>query len=39
MPIATPLMQFNPATDWMFTAHPGRAGLGLNGGRVPVPRG
>ncbi len=32
-------MQLNPATDWMYTADPGRAGLGLNGGRVPVPRG
>jgi choline dehydrogenase len=39
IPIATPLMQLNPVTDWMFTAHPGRAGLGLNSGRVPVPRG
>jgi choline dehydrogenase-like flavoprotein len=39
LPIAPPLMQLNPATDWMFTADPGRAGLGLNGGRVPVPRG
>jgi|SRR6516225_5299175 hypothetical protein len=26
-------------TDWMFTADPGEAGLGLNGRRVPVPRG
>ena len=32
-------MQLNPATDWMFTADPGKAGLGLNGRRVPVPRG
>jgi choline dehydrogenase-like flavoprotein len=39
LPIAPPLMQLNPATDWMFTADPGRAGLGLNGRRVPVPRG
>src|SRR5215467_6407625 len=39
LPIAPPLMQLNPATDWMFTADPGRAGLGLNDGRVPVPRG
>jgi choline dehydrogenase-like flavoprotein len=39
LPIAPALMQLNPATDWMFTADPGRAGLGLNGGRVPVPRG
>jgi len=32
-------MQQNPATDWMYTADPGRAGLGLVGRRVPVPRG
>src|SRR5258708_31872180 len=32
-------MQLNPATDWMFTADPGKAGLGLNNRRVPVPRG
>ena len=32
-------MQLNPATDWMFSADPGKAGLGLNGRRVPVPRG
>jgi choline dehydrogenase len=39
LPIAPAAMQLNPATDWMFTAHPGKAGLGLNGQRVPVPRG
>ncbi|MGH7096227.1 MAG: GMC family oxidoreductase [Stellaceae bacterium] len=39
LPIAPPLMQLNPATDWMYTADPGKAGLGLNGGRVPMPRG
>ena len=39
MPIAPAAMQLDPATDWMFTADPGKAGLGLNGGRVPVPRG
>jgi len=39
MPIATAAMQLNPATDWMYTADPGKAGLGLHGGRVPVPRG
>jgi choline dehydrogenase len=39
LPIAPALMQLNPVTDWMFTADPGRAGLGLNRGRVPVPRG
>ena len=32
-------MQRNPATDWMYTADPGHAGLGLHGQRVPVPRG
>jgi choline dehydrogenase-like flavoprotein len=32
-------MQLNPATDWMYTADPGKAGLGLRGRRVPVPRG
>lgn len=39
MPIACASMQRNPATDWMYTADPGKAGLGLNGQRVPVPRG
>jgi choline dehydrogenase len=39
LPIAPAAMQLNPATDWMFTADPGKAGLGLNGHRVPVPRG
>ena len=39
IPIACAAMQLNPATDWMYTADPGKAGLGLNGRRVPVPRG
>lgn len=39
MPIACAAMQLDPETDWMYTADPGRAGLGLNGRRVPVPRG
>jgi choline dehydrogenase len=39
MPVACASMQLNPATDWMYTADPGRAGLGLRGRRVPVPRG
>src|SRR5690348_1537588 len=39
IPAACPLMQKNPATDWMYTADPGRAGRGLVGNRVPVPRG
>lgn len=39
MPIACASMQRDPATDWMYTADPGKAGLGLNGRRIPVPRG
>ena len=39
MPVARAAMQLNPATDWMYTADPGKAGLGLNGRRIPVPRG
>jgi choline dehydrogenase-like flavoprotein len=39
MPAACAAMQLNAATDWMYTADPGKAGLGLNGRRVPVPRG
>jgi choline dehydrogenase len=39
IPVACAAMQQNPATDWMYTADPGRAGLGLVGRRVPVPRG
>src|SRR5689334_23969145 len=39
IPVACAAMQLNPATDWMYTADPGKAGLGLNGRRVPVPRG
>lgn len=39
MPVACAAMQKNPATDWMYTADPGKAGLGLHGRRVPVPRG
>jgi choline dehydrogenase-like flavoprotein len=39
MPVACAAMQLNPATDWMYTAHPGKAGLGLGGRRMPVPRG
>jgi choline dehydrogenase-like flavoprotein len=40
MPIACGSLQLNPDTDWMYTADPGeKAGLGLNDGRVPVPRG
>ena len=40
MPIACASMQLNADVDWMYTADPGdKAGLGLNGRRVPVPRG
>lgn len=39
MPVACAAMQRNPATDWMYSADPGNAGLGLRGRRVPVPRG
>ena len=39
MPVACAAMQLNPATDWMYTADPGKAGRGLNGRRTPVPRG
>src|SRR5439155_7296200 len=39
MPVACAAMQLDPATDWMYTADPGKAGLGLIGRRVPVPRG
>ncbi len=40
MPLAVASMQLNPDVDWMYTADPGeKAGLGLNGRRVPVPRG
>lgn len=39
IPVACAAMQKKPATDWMYTADPGKAGLGLRGRRVPVPRG
>lgn len=39
MPVACGGLQLDPATDWMFTADAGKAGLGLKGRRVPVPRG
>jgi choline dehydrogenase len=40
MPIACASMQLDPGVDWMYTADPGeKAGLGLHGRRVPVPRG
>jgi choline dehydrogenase-like flavoprotein len=39
MPVACSAMQLNPPTDWMYTADPGKAGLGLHRRRMPVPRG
>jgi choline dehydrogenase len=39
MPVACAAMQLNPTTDWMYSADPGKAGLGLRDRRVPVPRG
>ena len=39
MPAACPVLQQNPATDWMYTADAGGCGLGLAGGRMMVPRG
>ena len=39
MPVACAAMQLNPETDWMYTADPGEGRTGLNGGRMPVPRG
>jgi choline dehydrogenase len=39
IPAACPTLQLNPATDWMYTADPGRCGLGLTDGRMMMPRG
>tara|TARA_R110002096_G_scaffold80612_20_gene188793 strand:+ start:489 stop:2327 length:1839 start_codon:yes stop_codon:yes gene_type:complete len=39
MPVAVASLQLDPATDWMFDADPGKAGLGLRNQRMPVPRG
>jgi choline dehydrogenase-like flavoprotein len=39
MPAACPALQLDKATDWMFTADPGGCGLGLDDGRMMVPRG
>jgi choline dehydrogenase len=39
MPVACASLQLDPETDWMMTADAGRAGLGLKGRRMPVPRG
>ena len=39
VPVICASLQLNPATDWMYAGDPGKAGLGLNGKRMPVPRG
>jgi choline dehydrogenase-like flavoprotein len=39
MPAACPMLQLDKATDWMFTADAGGCGLGLDEGRMMVPRG
>lgn len=39
MPAAVASLQLDPQTDWMFTADPGNAGLGLRDNLMPVPRG
>ena len=39
MPAACGSLQLDPETDWMFTASSGKAGRGLKGGQMPVPRG
>jgi choline dehydrogenase-like flavoprotein len=39
MPAAVAGLQLDPQTDWMFTADPGNAGLGLRDNLMPVPRG
>ena len=39
IPAACPLLQQNPATDWMYTADAGQCGRGLKEGRMMMPRG
>ncbi len=39
MPAAVASLQLDPSVDWMYTADPGNAGLGLIGNVMPVPRG
>jgi choline dehydrogenase-like flavoprotein len=39
MPAAVASLQLDPDTDWMYTADPGNAGLGLRDRLMPVPRG
>ena len=39
IPAACGMLQLDPATDWMYTADPGKAGLGLRDRRMMMPRG
>ena len=39
MPAAVAGLQLDPQVDWMYTADPGNAGLGLRDNLMPVPRG
>jgi choline dehydrogenase len=39
IPAACSMLQKNPATDWMYTADAGKCGLGLDEGRMMMPRG
>lgn len=39
MPAAVASLQLDPSVDWMYTADPGNAGLGLVDNVMPVPRG
>ncbi len=39
IPVACASLQLDPATDWMFTADPGKGGRGFKNRRMPVPRG
>jgi choline dehydrogenase len=39
IPVAVASMQNDPATDWMYTTDPGRAGLSLRENRMMAPRG
>ena len=39
VPAACSALQLNPETDWMYTADPGGAGLGLRDTRMMMPRG
>jgi choline dehydrogenase-like flavoprotein len=39
MPVACATLQQDPDTDWMYTADAGGCGLGLDEGRMMVPRG